>query len=162
MRKGLLPLIAIGVCALIQVGAQAQSFNSIPETAVNSESASSSIPANSQPLTVTDLRAKLDEAKDKLKSQANLNGGNTVELAGLNRQTSQIDLVAMPKDSFLTKGLAFSTTSHAGRALTITVVRANGVNTAVRVSEPANGIEWTPLTVAFPIVKSGSITEVAY
>ena len=162
MRKGLLILIAIGVCALIEVGAQAQSFNSLPETAVNSTTAVASIPANAQPLTATDLRAKLDEAKAQLKSQANLAGANTVVLAVLNRQTSQIDLLSIPKDSFLTKGLTLSTTSQSGRALTITVVRANGVNTAVRVNDPANGTEWTPLTVAFPIVKGGSITEVAY
>src|SRR4051812_16789153 len=162
MRKGLLILIAIGVCALIEVGAQAQSFNSLPETVVNSTTAVASISANAQPLTATDLRARLDQAKAQLKSQANLVGGNTVVLAVLNRQTSQIDFLSIPKDSFLTKGLTLSTTSQNGRALNITVVRANGVNTAVRVNDPANGTEWTPLTVAFPIVKGGSITEVAY
>jgi hypothetical protein len=44
----------------------------------------------------------------------------------------------------------------------VTVVRANGVNTAVRVQDPATGVELTPLTVAFPIVKGGSVTEMAY
>jgi hypothetical protein len=68
----------------------------------------------------------------------------------------------MAKDSFLTKGLTLSLTSQSGRALNVTIVRANGVNTAVRINDAASGSELTPLTVAFPIVKGGSITEVAY
>ncbi len=163
MRKRTLILSAVALCALASVGSQAQSFNSLPETAVASATSAAPLPTTATPpLAMTDLRAKLDQAREMLKSQANLSGGNTVVLAVLNRQTSQIDLVSVSKDSFLTKGLTLAATSHSGRNLNVTVVRANGVNTAVRVSDPASGTEWTPLVVAFPIVKGGSITEVAY
>jgi hypothetical protein len=108
-----------------------------------------------------DLKSKLDEAREMLKA-ANFAGGNSVVLAVLDRKTSVIELVSMPKESFLTKGLTLWTTSQSGRAINVTIVRANGVNTAVRVNDPATGAELTPLTVAFPIVKGGSITEIAY
>src|SRR5206468_8028200 len=42
------------------------------------------------------------------------------------------------------------------------VVRANGVNTAVTVKALSTSRELTPLMVAYPIVRSGSITEIAY
>jgi len=161
MKNGFLILIAIGVCALMPITERAQSFNSLPNNAlpVNKPAAATSAP---QPLTAADLRTKLGEARELLKSNVNLTGGNKVVLAVLDRETSTIELVSMPKESFLTSGLTFATTSQAGRAINVTIVRANGVNTAVRVTDPAKGIELTPLTVAFPIVKGGSITEIAY
>ena len=161
MKNGFLILIAIGVCALMPITERAQSFNSLPNNAlpVNKPATAASAP---QPLTAADLRMKLGEARELLKSNVNLTGGNKVVLAVLDRETSTIDLVSMPKESFLTRGLTFATTSQAGRAMNVTIVRANGVNTAVRVTDPAKGIELTPLTVAFPIVKGGSVTEIAY
>lgn len=163
MRKVLFILIAIGVCALMQIGVSAQSANSLPADSVNYAATPSANAANvSQPLTVPDLKTKLDEARQMLKSQANFAGGNTVVLAVLNRKNSAVELVSIPKDSFLTRGLTLSTTSQSGHPINVTVVRANGVNTAVRVTDPATGLELTPLTVAFPIVKGGSVTEIAY
>lgn len=151
----------MGVCALVQVNASAQNFNSLPVT--TAETANEAAPANVAPsLAVTDLRAKLEEARELLKSQANLAGGSTVALAVLDRQTAKLEVLRMAKDSFLTKGLTQSITSQSGRAFNVTIVRANGVNTAVRINDAATGSELTPLTVAFPIVKGGSITEVAY
>lgn len=163
MKKGLVILIAIGVCALMQISATAQSVNSLPASDVNFvEVVTLAPPSAVQPLATSDLKTRLDQAKQLLKSQANLAGGNTVVLAVLNRKTSAIELVSMPKESFLTKGLTLSTTSQSGHAVNVTIMRANGVNTAVRVTDPATGAELLPLTVAFPIVKGGSVTEIAY
>ena len=155
-------LIAIGVCALTAIGAKAQSPNSVPVTAtkVQPPGASDSVTV-SPPLTMTKLQEKLDEARELLKSQAN-GGGRFVVLAVLDRETSKVDLVTVAKDLFLTKGAKLYTTSQGGRAVNVTIVRANGVNTAVRVNDAATGKELTPLTVAYPIVKNGSLTEVAY
>jgi hypothetical protein len=83
-------------------------------------------------------------------------------LAVFDPQTSELQLLPIQKDSFLTKGASLSVTSQSGRSFFVTVVRANGVNTAVRVSDASSGRELTPLTVAFPIVKGGTLTEVAY
>jgi hypothetical protein len=162
MKRRLLILIAIGVCALTEVGARAQSLNSLPGSATNlkpaTASGSETVPP---PLTMMKLQEKLDEARELLKSRANVDG-SIVVLAVLDRETSKVDLVTMAKDLFLTKGAKLYTTSQGGRAVNVTIVRANGVNTAVRVSDAATGRELTPLTVAYPIVKSGSLTEVAY
>src|SRR6185436_8726896 len=110
MKKGFVVLIAIGVCALMQIGVSAQSFNSVPDTALKSDEAAA--PANvAQPVTMSDLKTRLDEAKEMLKS-SDFGGGNRVVLAVLNRKSSTIELVSMAKDSFLTKGLTLSTTSQ--------------------------------------------------
>jgi hypothetical protein len=162
MKKGLLILIAIGVCASMQLSVTAQSVNSLPASGYKSGEMATPAPTSAAaPLSTPELKRKLAEAKELL-SQANFEVGNTVILAVLNQKTSVIELVSMPKQSFLTKGLTFSTTSQRGHAINVTILRANGVNTAVRVTDPTTGTELLPLTVAFPIVKSGSITEIAY
>ncbi|HYX28291.1 MAG TPA: hypothetical protein VE863_06970 [Pyrinomonadaceae bacterium] len=165
MKKGFAILITIGVCALGQLAASAQSVNLLPDAngdTVPAASASASTPAEgTQPLPISDLRGKLTEATALLKSHAPADE-KTVSLAVLDRDTSAIEVLSMAKDTFLTKGASLSVTSQSGRTLYLTVVRANGVNTAVRVSDARTGKELTPLTVAFPIVKGGSITEVAY
>ena len=75
MKNGFLILIAIGVCALMPITERAQSFNSLPNNAlpVNKPAAATSAP---QPLTAADLRTKLGEARELLKSNVNLTGGN--------------------------------------------------------------------------------------
>src|SRR5215831_20378408 len=161
MRKRFFILIAICVCALTQLAAHAQSLDSLPETpAIANGPDAASLPSAS--LSVSELRAKLDEARALLKSHANSVNDSTVALAVLDRETGAIELITVSKDSFLTKGAHLSVTSQSGRALDLYIVRANGVNTAVRVTEGGTGTELTPLTVAFPIVKGGALTEVAY
>src|SRR4051794_37173122 len=115
MKKGILTLIAVTVCALMPLAAVAQNLNSLPaEMAVEPAATVTSVPANAPALAVTDLRAKLNEAQERLKAQAGL-GAATVVLAVLNPQTSQIDLVSVAKDSFLTKGVTLTATSQSGR-----------------------------------------------
>jgi hypothetical protein len=160
MKKGLLVLIAIGVFALSQVGARA----GIPNSVVTAQGAPvlSTAAENAQPLTTADLHDKVAQATQLLKAHADVSGGNSVTLAVLDPQTSELQLLPIQKDSFLTKGASLAVTSQSGRSFFVTVVRANGVNTAVRVSDTSSGRELTPLTVAFPIVKGGTLTEVAY
>ena len=163
MKKGLQILFAISVCALIQVGASAQSpdfAGVIPaETTVN---VATNAPATSLSLTTTDLPAKLAESRAALKSHAPISDGSKVTLAVLDTETSDLQLLTLPKDSFLTKGAILAVTSQTGRAFRVTVIRANGVNTAVRVNDSVTGKELMPLTVAFGIVKGGTLTEIAY
>jgi hypothetical protein len=170
MRKGLFILIAISVCALLQADVQAQSSASLADALVVSviptATAGSTATLATTPVTATlaidDLRTELDASRELLKSHATLVNGNTVLLAVLDQGTSRIELLPVAKDSFLTKGANLSVVSQGGRSLEVTIVRANGVNTAVRVTDPTNAQELTPLTVAFPIVKGGAVTEVAY
>ncbi len=162
MRKGFFILIATVVCLLVQAVGQAQSLDSLSDTTDEVNNGSPLAPAVAQPVAPTDLHTKLAQAAALLKSHANLTGSDKVALAVLDPDSSSIDLLTMAKDAFLTKGASLSHPSHHGRTLNENVVRANGVNTAVRVSDAASGKELMPLTVAFPIVKGGSITEIAY
>jgi hypothetical protein len=162
MKKGLFILIAIGVFVLSQVCAEAEIPYSSSVLTAETGNNIVSAPEIAQPLTTSDLRDKLAQATQLLKAHAQLSNGNSVTLAVLDPQTSEVQLLPMQKDTFLTKGASLSVTSQSGRSFFVTVVRANGVNTAVRVSDAATGRELTPLTVAFPIVKGGTLTEVAY
>jgi hypothetical protein len=157
MKKGFLILTAISVFVFSQASVKAE----IADTAAGSTVVTTAT-ENASALTTADLHDKLAQATQLLKAHAQLSGGNSVTLAVLDPQTSELQLLPMQKDSFLTKGASLSVTSQSGRAFFVTVVRANGVNTAVRVSDATTGRELTPLTVAFPIAKSGGITEVAY
>ena len=163
MKKGLQILIAIVVCAFIQVGASAQSSEFAGEIPAETTTSATTNPPNSaRSLTAAELRSKLSESREALKSGAELSDGSHVTLAVLDPDTSELQLLTMPKDSFLTKGASLYVTSRKGRALRVTVVRANGVNTAVRVNDSITGKELLPLTVAYGIVKGGRLTEVAY
>ena len=163
MRKSFSFLLAIGVCALMQITVAAQSadLDSVvsPETVKTTEISS---PNDAPALSGADLRTRMTEAKQLLKSRADLSGGKTVTLAALDPGTSELHLLTIDKDLFLTKDASLLITSQRGLEVRLTVVRANGVNTAVTVKALSTGRELTPLMVAYPIVRSGSITEIAY
>ncbi|MFN2577238.1 MAG: hypothetical protein ABR607_06055 [Pyrinomonadaceae bacterium] len=163
MRKSFSFLFSVGVCALMQVGAAAQSV----ETATQSYSpevipAARLITTGQQPLFGEQLRTKMDEAKQLLKSHAVSSGGNTVTLAAFDPQGSALHLLNVEKDSFLKRDVNLVVTSQLGRPVRLTVVRANGVNTAVTVNDASSGQALVPLMVAYPIVKAGAVTEIAY
>ena len=84
-----------------------------------------------------------------------------VNIAALDRKTSHIHVATVAKQTFLTKGSEITTTGSLGEPLTIRVIRANGVNTAVTVFTQ-DGRSLDPLVVEFPIEKSGTFKELAY
>ncbi len=84
-----------------------------------------------------------------------------VNIAALDRKTSHIHVATIAKQTFLTKGSEITTTGSLGEPLTIRVIRANGVNTAVTVFTQ-DGRSLDPLVVEFPIEKSGTFKELAY
>jgi hypothetical protein len=65
------------------------------------------------------------------------------------------------KEIFLDKDSEISIPSSLGTLVTIRVLRANGVNTAVTVVD-TNGQSFVPLIVEFPIEKRGVFREMAY
>jgi len=163
MRKSFSFLLAIGVCALMQIGAAAQSADlesTVPSETVKTTEMPS---ADETPaLSGAELRTRLTEAKQLLKSQADLSGGKTVTLAAFDPETSEVHLLTIDKELFLTKDASLLARSQRGLEVRLTVIRANGVNTAVTVSDVSNGRALIPLMVAYPIVRGESITEVAY
>ena len=84
-----------------------------------------------------------------------------VTLAALLPETSQIHLIKVAKQTFLTKGTELSLTTSQGLPIHLRVVRANGVNTAVTVFDDRNR-SLIPLVVEFPIEKRGVFREMAY
>jgi hypothetical protein len=84
-----------------------------------------------------------------------------VTLATLLPETSQIHLIRIAKQNFLTKGSELSATTSLGLPVQIRIVRANGVNTAVTVFDDKNRT-LLPLVVEFPIERKGVFREMAY
>ena len=84
-----------------------------------------------------------------------------VTLAALLPETSQIHLIRIAKETFLTKGSELSTTTTLGLPVQLRIVRANGVNTAVTIFDEKNR-SLLPLVVEFPIERRGVFREMAY
>ncbi len=117
------------------------------------------------PLSPPAIRARIAEAERLFKSRplptAMGPSIQFVTLAALDQSTARIHHVTLLKQTFLTKGSEFTTTSSLGMPLSIRVLRANGVNTAVTIFDN-QGRSLTPLLVEFPIEKGGVFRELAY
>src|SRR6266542_1281674 len=112
------------------------------------------------------LQARIAEAERLLKSRPLQTAMSSpsielVTLAVLDRNTSRIHLVTLYKETFLIKGSELTVTSLEGMPLSIRIVRANGVNTAVAIFD-GQGRSLVPLVVEFPIEKRGVFREMAY
>ena len=112
------------------------------------------------------IRARIGEAERMFRSRPQttaLSSPNIqfVTLAALDRKTGRIHQVTMLKEVFLTKGSEVAVNSSLGTPLSVRVLRANGVNTAVTIFDQS-GNSLTPLLVEFPIEKRGSFREMAY
>ena len=100
----------------------------------------------SRVLSPPQIQSRIAEAERLLKSRP-LQTAKTsppidlVTLAALDRNTSRIHLVTIYKDVFLTKGSEITAPSSLDTTLNIRVLRANGVNTAVRSEERRVGKE---------------------
>jgi hypothetical protein len=122
--------------------------------------------AGSLLLSPPQIQARIVEAERLLKSrplQTALTSPSIdlVTLAALDRTASRIHLLTLYKDTFLTKGSEMTVTSSLGTPLSIRILRANGVNTAVAIFD-TQGSSLVPLVVEFPIEKRGVFREMAY
>ena len=157
------------VCLIISNLALAQSPASSTVKSANFSSDSAEVRKTSSAtvanLSSSQLLEKIAEARQLMKSQpasTNVESGTAVTLAALDPETSQIHLLTVAKDTFLTSGANLLLRSQLGRMLHLLVVNPNGVNTAVTVADPSSGQRLLPLTVRYPIEKGGAITEIAY
>lgn len=112
------------------------------------------------------IQSRIAEAERLLKSRPLQTAKNSpsidlVTLAALDRNTSRIHLITIYKDVFLTKGSEITAPSSLGTTVSIRVLRANGVNTAVAIFD-SQGRSLIPLMVEFPIEKRGVFREMAY
>jgi hypothetical protein len=112
------------------------------------------------------LQARISEAQRLLKSRPMNTAMTTpsiefVTVAALDRTASRVHLVTLFKQTFLTKGAEISLPSSFGTPLTIRVLRANGVNTALTINT-ADGKALVPLLIEYPIERGGQFREMAY
>ena len=84
-----------------------------------------------------------------------------VTIAALDRETGRTHFITISKQTFLTKGAELSTMTSEGTNVTLRIVRANGVNTALTIFTP-DGKSLTPLTIEYPIERGGKFLETAY
>ena len=131
-------------------------------TAGRTEPSATALPLLSPPL----IQARIAEAERLMKSRPRQTAMTSpsvdlVTLAALDRNTSRIHLITLYKDTFLTKGAEAMMTSSQGTPLSVRVLRANGVNTAVAIFDE-QGRSLVPLVVEFPIEKGGVFREMAY
>jgi hypothetical protein len=123
-------------------------------------------PASSLVLSPPVIQLRIAEAERLLRSRPmptalSLPAIDLVTLAALDRTNARIHLVMLFKDTFLTKGAEVTMTSSLGVPLSIRILRANGVNTAVAIFD-SQGRSLVPLVVQYPIERGGVFREMAY
>ncbi|HEX5702163.1 MAG TPA: hypothetical protein VFX97_02990 [Pyrinomonadaceae bacterium] len=109
---------------------------------------------------VAQINEQLVAAKRTLQTQDF--STSAVQLAAFNSTTGQMNVLSIDKDSFLTKGGDYQMVSNLGANLRVRIVRANGVNTAVIVSDAATRKALYPLMVRYPIEKAGTVQQAFY
>jgi hypothetical protein len=124
------------------------------------------LPATSMLLSPPVIQTRISEAERLLKSRPQpaaltVPQIDFVTLAAFEHLTGRMHLITLAKDTFLTKGAEVTMTSSLGSLLSVRVVRANGVNTAVAIFD-AQGRSLVPLVVQYPIEKGGVFREMAY
>lgn len=117
-------------------------------------------------LNATQVRSRISEAERMLKSQPRQTALASpqiqfVTLAALERSTGRIHMIYLSKEIFLKRDSEVTLPSSLGTLVSVRVLRANGVNTAVTVFDSA-GQSFVPLIVEFPIEKRGVFKEMAY
>jgi hypothetical protein len=123
-------------------------------------------PVSPRPTSPSAIRARIAEAERFFKTRPRQTALTSpaldvVTLALLDPGTSRIHLLTLSKQTFLTKGAEVMMTTSLGTPVTLRVLRANGVNTAVTAFDSA-GHSLTPLSVEFPIERGGVFREMAY
>jgi hypothetical protein len=117
-------------------------------------------------LTPSLVQSRIGEARRLLKTRPmttalSVPSIDFVTIAALERETSRTHLITITKQSFLTRGASINAISSLGTNVNISVLRANGVNTALTIFTTA-GQSLVPLTIEYPIERNGVFREMAY
>jgi hypothetical protein len=125
---------------------------------------------NGKILPLNALRARINEAKSYMQSRplqiASVENTVTmstdiVRIAALDPTTSRIQYILLSKTAFLSRDQQFFSTTSDGKNVTVRVLRANGVNTAVMVTDEKNQ-SLLPMIVQYPVERNGVFYEMAY
>jgi hypothetical protein len=158
MRRFSKFLMQASVCLFVATLTTAQTAQTSGE-ALLMASASETI-ARPASLPVSRINEQLAAAKRTLQTQSV--STTAVQLAAFNSTTGQMNVLSIDKESFLTKGGDYQMVSNLGANLRVRIVRANGVNTSVIVSDAATRKSLYPLMVRYPIEKAGNIQQAFY
>src|SRR5689334_24398330 len=117
-------------------------------------------------LTPSVISARISEAQRMFKTRPKptamaIGQIDFVTIAALDRDTAQTHFITVLKKTFLTKDAEIVTTTSEGTNVSVHIVRANGVNTAMTIFTP-DGKSLTPLTIEYPIERGGKFLETAY
>lgn len=117
-------------------------------------------------LTPSVISARISEAQRMLKTRPKptaLAVGQIefVTIAALDREIARTHFITVSKQTFLTKGAQINTITSEGTNVTVRIIRANGVNTAMTIFTAA-GKSLAPLTIEYPIERRGKFLETAY
>ena len=117
-------------------------------------------------LTPSVISARISEAQRMFKTRPKptamaVGQIDYVTIAALDRETARTHFITVLKKTFLTKDADIVTTTSEGTNVTVHIVRANGVNTAMTIFTP-DGKSLTPLTIEYPIERGGKFLETAY
>ncbi len=141
-------------------------ITAVPQPEESRSSAREESNASLRRLSPIRIRSRINEAERLMKvrplpTAMTVPSLDYVTLAALLPETSQIHLIRIAKETFLTKGSEFSATTTLGLPVQLRIVRANGVNTAVTIFDEKNR-SLLPLVVEFPIERGGVFREMAY
>jgi hypothetical protein len=119
-------------------------------------------------LSFGEIKSKIAEAKRDMMSRPMQTASvepvvatSLVRIAFYDWSARRVDYVVMSKDAFLAKNGVTQTSSTSGKPLTVTTIRANGVNTPVTLVD-STGQAQLPLLVQYPVEKGGRYIETAY
>jgi hypothetical protein len=124
--------------------------------------------ANVRSLSFGEIKSKIAEAKRDMMARPMQTASTDpalatsyVRIAFVDAASHRVDYVVMSKDSFLAKNGVTQTLSNSGKSLTVTTIRANGVNTPITLVD-STGQAHLPLLVQYPVEKGGRYIETAY
>lgn len=150
-------LMQVFVCLLVTKAVLAQAPTGLSEASISSAAVSSQdVPADK--LSASRIQELLTQSRQTLTT----NSASDVFLAAYDANTSRMQVVSLNKDSFLVKGGEYLLKSDGGENLRVRIVRPNGVNTAVTVTNTETGKSMYPLMVRYPIERDGNISPAFY
>jgi hypothetical protein len=159
----LFPLLLL-LCAVAPVFAQTVNHSATDEPLPLAQHANAA-QTRAIALSVKALNSQLEEAQALLKEHAASvaeASSEFVTLAALDKTDARIHLLSLQKELFLKRGTEIEAITSAGAPARVTIVRANGVNTAVQIFDTENNRQLVPLVVQYPILRDGELREMAY
>ncbi len=125
-------------------------------------------PTYYKPLSFRDIKKKIAEAKRQMSARPVQTAitddylqTEIVRLAFYDYADAKVDYAVMTKDAFLSRDAQMGLTTENGKFVTVRIIRANGVNTPVMVTDTQNRVQM-PLLVQYPVVRNGVYIETAY